>query len=282
MAKSIENFIKKIFGIKPKEIKPTIPDNVFFQCPNCKKMVYKKKVDNNLGLCPECGYHFKISVDEWINLLLDEGTFLPLFDDLKSINILNFPDYSEKLNSLYEKKINEGITCGKGKIDGINVLIGVMDTDFILGSMGSVVGERVTLLFEKGISLNQPVIIITRSGGARMQEGVVSLMQMAKTSAAIKKFSESGNLYISILTDPTTGGTTASFAMLADIILAEPKALIGFAGPRVIEQTIKQTLPPGFQTSEFLLQKGFVDIVVPRPNIKNTISSILKIHKYKG
>ncbi|MCX8058736.1 MAG: acetyl-CoA carboxylase, carboxyltransferase subunit beta [Spirochaetes bacterium] len=281
MAKSIENFIKQIFGIKTKETKPTIPDNVFIQCPDCKKMVYKKKVDNNLGLCPECGFHFKISVEEWINILCDEESFQPIFDDLKSINILNFPEYTEKLNSLYSKKINEGITCGKAKIDGINVLIGIMDADFILGSMGSVVGERVTLLFEKGISLNQPVIILTRSGGARMQEGVVSLMQMAKTSAAIKKFSDSGNLYISILTDPTTGGTTASFAMLADIILAEPKALIGFAGPRVIEQTIKQTLPPGFQTAEFLLEKGFVDMVVTRPNIKNTISKILKIHKYR-
>jgi acetyl-CoA carboxylase carboxyl transferase subunit beta len=280
MAKSIEEFLKKIFGIKTKKIETTIPDNVFIQCPNCKKMVYKKKVDNNIGICPECGYHFKITVSQWINILVDKDSFSPLFDDLKSINILNFPDYSEKLNSLYKNKINEGITCGKAKINGINVLIGIMDTDFILGSMGAVVGERVTLLFEKGISLNYPVIILTRSGGARMQEGVISLMQMAKTSAAAKKFSESGNLYIVIMTDPTTGGTTASFASLGDIIIAEPKALIGFAGPRVIEQTIKQTLPPGFQTSEFLLEKGFVDIVLPRPEIKNKLYEILKIHKY--
>jgi len=281
MSNLLPDIIKKLFTPKKKKSKPNLPDNLFIQCPGCKEIIYRRKLDTNFGVCPECGYHHRIPNSMWIEILCDKNSFSPLFNDLKTIDPLNFPGYKEKVEKLYNKNIDEGITTGICKINGITILIGIMNTDFMMGSMGSVVGERVTLLFEKGIERNLPVIILTRSGGARMQEGVISLMQMAKTSAAIKKFSLSNNLYITILTDPTTGGVSASFAMLGDIILAEPEALIGFAGPRVIEQTIKQKLPEGFQRSEFLLEKGYIDKIVNRKEIKYTLYNILKIHGYK-
>jgi acetyl-CoA carboxylase carboxyl transferase subunit beta len=243
-------------------------------------MIYRKKIDKNHGICPECGHHLKISNDQWEQVLFDQQSIQHLFEEYKTVDVLEFPGYKEKLDKLYEKNINEGITTGKARINGIPVLFGIMNTDFILGSMGSVLGERIARLFEKGKSQRLPVILLARSGGARMQEGAVSLMQMTKTAAAAKRFSNAGNLFISLITNPTTGGVTASFAMLGDIIIAEPNALIGFAGPRVIEQTIKQKLPEGFQTSEFLQEKGFVDLICERDNLKNTLHNILKIHQY--
>ncbi len=271
--------IKKIFIDKNQD--KSLPDNLFAVCPGCQEIVYRPKLEQNLGVCPLCSYHFRISVDEWINFLADADSFTSLFDEIVSVDPLNFPGYKEKLEELYRKGINEGVRTGYIKLDGIKTLIGIMDADFIMGSMGSVVGERVTRLFEYGMNENLPVIIICRSGGARMQEGVVSLFQMAKTSAAAKKFSDSGNLYISILTDPTTGGVSASFAFLGDIIIAEPGALIGFAGQRVIEQTIKQKLPEGFQRAEFLEKKGFIDIVCDRRKLRETLVKILEIHRYR-
>lgn len=276
----LPDLIKKLFTPKNKKKKTNLPDNLFVQCPGCKQIIYRRKLDANLGVCPECGYHHRIPNKRWIEIICDKNSFVPLFDNLKTIDPLNFPKYREKVETLYQKNIDEGITTGKCKINGISTLIGIMNTEFMMGSMGSVVGERVTLLFERGIEKKLPVILFTRSGGARMQEGVISLMQMAKTSAAIKRFSNQGNLYITVLLDPTTGGVSASFAMLGDIILAEPKALIGFAGPRVIEQTIKQKLPEGFQRAEFLLEKGYIDKIINRHEMKTTLYKILKIHNY--
>lgn len=281
MASIIPNYIKKLFQFKIKKTEIKIDENAFLQCPQCKSMIYQKDIDNNFGICPECENHFRITNKQWVKILLDNEELSPLFEKYKPNDTLNFPDYKDKLKILKKNNIDEAITTYKANINGITVLIGIMNTEFIMGSMGAVVGERITLLFEKGLKENLPVIMVTRSGGARMQEGVISLMQMVKTSAAIKRFSDSGNLYIVVLTNPTTGGVTASFAMLGDIILAEPNALIGFAGPRVIQQTIKQTLPEGFQRSEFLLEKGFIDSIVRRNNLKSKLTNILKIHNYK-
>jgi len=271
--------IKKLFVDKNQD--KSLPDNLFAVCPGCQEIIYRPKLEQNLGVCPLCSYHFRISVDEWIKFLGDLDSFSPLFDEIVSVDPLNFPGYKDKLEELYKKGINEAIKTGYLKIDGIKILIGIMDAEFIMGSMGSVVGERVTRLFEYGMNENLPIIIICRSGGARMQEGVVSLFQMAKTSAAAKKYSDSGNLFISILSDPTTGGVSASFAFLGDIIMAETGALIGFAGQRVIEQTIKQKLPEGFQRAEFLEKKGFVDIVCDRRKLRENIVKILEIHRYR-
>lgn len=280
MAKLLPDIIKNLFQSKKKESKFSLPENAFLQCSKCKQMIYRKKLEEHRGICPECGYHFRISNEKWISILLDKDSFKPLFEKYKTSDPLHFPGYTEKVQKLYDKEINEAITTGVGKINGVKVLIGIMNTAFIMGSMGSVVGERVTELFERGTEERLPVVILTRSGGARMQEGVISLMQMVKTSAAIKHFSDKKNLYIAFLTYPTTGGVSASFAMLGDIILAEPNALIGFAGPRVIQQTIKQNLPEGFQRSEFLLEKGFVDAIVERGEVKDMITQILEIHGY--
>ena len=281
MSSIIPNYIKKLFQFEIKKTNINIDENAFLQCPQCRSIIYQKDIDNNFGICPECENHFKITNQQWAEILLDKEEIISLFEKYKPNDALNFPGYKDKLRILKKKNIDEGITTYKAQINDINVLIGIMNTEFVMGSMGAVVGERITLLFEKGLEENLPVIMVTRSGGARMQEGVVSLMQMVKTSAAIKRFSDSGNLYIVVLTNPTTGGVTASFAMLGDIILAEPNALIGFAGPRVIQQTIKQTLPDGFQRSEFLLEKGFVDAIVKRSDLRSKLTEILKIHNYK-
>ena len=280
MSAKLPSIIEKLFKSRYPKEKASVPSNLYLQCPDCKNMLYKKKVAGNQHICPDCGHHFRITNQEWMELLFDYKSTQCLFGEYKTMDVLDFPGYKKKINKYYEKNVNEGIDTGKAKINGISVLFGIMNVDFMMGSMGSVVGERITRLFEKGTSENLPVIILSRSGGARMQEGVVSLMQMNKTSAAIKRFHKSGNLFISFLTNPTTGGVTASFAMLGDIILAEPKALIGFAGPRVIEQTIKQKLPEGFQRSEFLMDKGFVDAIYDRHSIKNALSEILKLHRY--
>ena len=233
------------------------------KCSICKEILYKEDVKNNYSICPNCGKHFRISARRRIKQIIDEGTFEELDANMQTSDMLNFEGYKDKIKLLQEKtKIQEAIKTGIGNINGEKVAIGVMDSNFFMGSMGSVVGEKISRLVEKAIQEKLPVILFCVSGGARMQEGIISLMQMAKTSAAIAKLDEAGLLYISVLTDPTTGGVTASFASLGDIILAEPGALIGFAGPRVIEQTIKQKLPEGFQSAEFLLEHGFIDKIV--------------------
>ncbi|MBS3807111.1 MAG: acetyl-CoA carboxylase carboxyltransferase subunit beta [Bacteroidales bacterium] len=280
MSGKIQHIIQNFLKTRKERFQASVPDNLFIQCPSCKKMIYKKKIDKNHGICPDCGYHMRISNHQWTEVLFDHQSVQNLFEEYKTVDVLEFPGYKQKLDQLYEKNVNEGIATGRARIDGIPVLFGIMNTDFILGSMGSVLGERIALLFEKGTSQRLPVIILSRSGGARMQEGAVSLMQMTKTAAAAKRFSNAGNLFISLITNPTTGGVTASFAMLGDIIITEPNALIGFAGPRVIEQTIKQKLPEGFQTSEFLQEKGFVDLICERNQLKDTLHKILKIHQY--
>lgn len=249
------------------------------KCDSCKEILYKEDVKNNFSVCPNCGKHFRLSARRRIAQVIDEGTFYELNENMQTLDPLNFKGYMDKIKVLQEKtKIQEAIKTGIGQIEGIDVAIGVMDSNFMMGSMGSVVGEKIACLIEEAISKKLPLILFCVSGGARMQEGIVSLMQMAKTSNSLAKLDEAGLLYISVLTDPTTGGVTASFAMLGDIILAEPDALIGFAGPRVIEQTMKQTLPEGFQKSEFLLEHGFIDKIVERKDMKNTLAQILRLH----
>ena len=253
----------------------------WIKCDNCKEILYKEDVRANYSVCPNCGKHFRLSSRRRIAQIIDEGTFEELNKDLHTTDPIKFEGYLQKVKSLEEKtKIKEAVRTGIGKINGINVAIGVMDTNFMMGSMGEVVGEKITRLIETAIEKHLPVILFCASGGARMQEGMVSLMQMAKTSAALSKLNKAGLLYISVFTDPTTGGVTASFASLGDVILAEPGALIGFAGPRVIEQTINQKLPEGFQRAEFLLEHGFVDRIVERKDMKNELFNILKLHNY--
>ena len=252
----------------------------WIKCDNCKEILYKEDVHKNLSVCPNCGKHFRLSARRRIKQIADEGTFEEIGKDILTKDPLKFEGYLKKVESLKEKtKIEEAVKCGTCKINGEDVVLAVMDGNFLMGSMGSAVGERITLAIETSILKRLPLIIFCVSGGARMQEGIVSLMQMAKTSAALAKHNQSGLLYISVLTDPTTGGVTASFASLGDIILAEPNALIGFAGPRVIEQTMKQKLPEGFQRSEFLLEHGFIDKIVERKDMKDVLTQIIKLHK---
>lgn len=253
------------------------------KCEACKEILYKEDVKANLSVCPNCNKHFRLSARRRIKQIIDDGTFEELNEDMQTLDPLNFEGYLDKIRALQEKtNIKEAIKTGFGKIEGQDVAIGVMDGNFMMGSMGSVVGEKVTCLVEEAIKRKLPVILFCASGGARMQEGMISLMQMAKTSSSLAKLNEAGLLYISVLTDPTTGGVTASFASLGDIILAEPDSLIGFAGPRVIEQTMKQKLPEGFQKAEFLLEHGFIDKIVERKDMKHTLAEILKMHKSKG
>lgn len=253
----------------------------WIKCDNCKEILYKDDVKNNLSVCPNCGKHFRLSARRRIDQVIDKDTFIEIDENLHTTNPIKFEGYIQKIDLLEEKtKIKEAIKIGTGKIHNIDVAIGVMDGNFLMGSMGEVVGEKIVHLVDLAIEKRLPVIIFCVSGGARMQEGMISLMQMAKTSAALAKLEKAGLLYISVLTDPTTGGVTASFASLGDIILAEPGALIGFAGPRVIEQTIKEKLPEGFQRAEFLLEHGFVDRIVERKNMREELYKILTIHNY--
>ena len=253
------------------------------KCDNCKEILYKEDLHKNLSVCPNCGKHFRLSARRRIKQIADEGTFKEIGEDILTKNPLHFEGYMKKVESLKEKtKIDEAVKCGICEIEGQKAVLGVMDGNFLMGSMGQAVGERITLAIETAIKKKLPLVMFCVSGGARMQEGIVSLMQMAKTSAAIAKLNESGLLYISVFTDPTTGGVTASFASLGDIILAEPKALIGFAGPRVIEQTIKQKLPEGFQRSEFLLEHGFIDKIVERKDMKETLAKLIRLHTKGG
>jgi len=263
-----------------KEHKVDIPVGKWIKCERCKEIIYKETVNENYNICPNCGNYFRLSSRRRLEHIIDKDTYKEFDLALKNVNPLNISEYPRKIEALQRKTgLTEAIRCGTGKINGNEVVICIMDNNFFMGSMGSVVGEKITYSIEKAIELKLPLIVFCVSGGARMQEGIISLMQMAKTTAALTKLNEAGNLYISILTDPTYGGVTASFASLADIILAEPGAMIGFAGPRVIEQTIKQELPEGFQTSEFLLEHGFIDKIVERKNLKNTLNKIIKLHK---
>ncbi|MDR2676702.1 MAG: acetyl-CoA carboxylase, carboxyltransferase subunit beta [Endomicrobium sp.] len=253
--------------------KKGLPAGIWTECKKCGQLFLQKDFEENFMVCPKCGYYTRLSAYKRIEFTVDKGSFKEININIDTVDFLNFPGYSNKIR---DSKINEAIIIGEAKIDGYNVIIAVMDFNFMGGSMGSVVGEKIVRAVEKAIKKKYHLIIISASGGARMQEGTTSLMQMAKTSAALAKLDSSGLAYISILTDPTTGGVAASYAMLGDINIAEPKALIGFAGPRVIEQTIRQQLPEGFQFSEFLEKHGMIDIVVERKYIKNVLARVLR------
>ncbi|MBN1384631.1 MAG: acetyl-CoA carboxylase carboxyltransferase subunit beta [Elusimicrobia bacterium] len=265
---------------KPKD-KVSVPDGLWKKCDSCQNIVYKKELHENFYVCPKCSYYSRLSAMERISQLLDKQSFSEMFSDLEAVDSLSFNDtqkYSTRIkHSKTKTNLKEAIIAGTGKINNKEIVLCVMDFAFMGGSMGSVVGEKIARAAEFAVSKKLPLIIISSSGGARMQEGMLSLMQMAKTAAALAKLSEKGLLYISVLTHPVTGGVSASFAMLGDVIIAEPKALIGFAGPRVIEQTIKQKLPEGFQLSEFLLDHGQIDMIVERKDLRNTLSKIINL-----
>ncbi len=262
----------------PKKV--DIPVGKWLKCDKCKEILYKETVRNNYNICPNCGAYFRMHINKRIELILDGGTYQKFDLNIDTSNPLDLEDYPKKIKALREKTgLEEAVACGTGKIKGEDVVICIMDSGFLMGSMGAVVGEKITYAIEKAIELKLPLIIFCVSGGARMQEGIISLMQMAKTTAAISKLNEAGLLYISVLTDPTYGGVTASFASIADIILAEPGAMIGFAGQRVIQQTIGESLPEGFQTAEFLLEHGFIDKIVERKDLKNTLYDLIQFHK---
>jgi len=267
--------VKKVSAITKKEIN----DNLWMKCDSCGEVNYHKEVTKKMSTCPRCGKHFGVSAIEKIEYIIDKGSFQEIDQNLKSLDPLKFKDskkYPDRLKAAVKKsKINDAFVSGTGRIDGKPVHIGAIEFGFLGGSMGSVVGEKIVRLIESAIENRQHVITLSCSGGARMQESILSLMQMAKTSAALVKLRKAGLAHISILTDPTTGGVTASYAMLGDVNIAEPGALICFAGPRVIEQTIRQTLPEGFQRSEFLMEHGMVDIVSPRDEWKPTISKLM-------
>jgi len=258
-----------------------MPEGLWVKCKNCSEIIYAKEIERNLNVCPKCDYHFRISARARIDLVLDKGSFVEMDADIQSTDFLDFKDtkkYKDRIKaSLAKAGGGDAVVCGEGSIEGLPVVVSVFDFSFMGGSMGSVVGEKITRAIERGLETRSPVIIFSCSGGARMQESILSLMQMAKTSAALAKLKEAGIPFISVLTDPTTGGVTASFAMLGDINMTEPRALIGFAGPRVIEQTIRQKLPQGFQRSEYLLEHGMVDMIVPRQEMKARLSQVLRI-----
>ena len=267
-------------NLKAKKSTIDIPIGKWIKCEACKEILYRESVRENLNICPNCGHYFRMHVGKRLELMIDEGTYQRFDWKLETTNPLELEDYPKKLNLLREKTgLEEAVACGTGKIHGEEVVICIMDSGFLMGSMGAVVGEKITRSIEEAIKRKLPLVLFSVSGGARMQEGIISLMQMAKTTAALTKLDEAGLLYISVLTDPTYGGVTASFASLGDIILAEPGAMIGFAGQRVIEQTIGEKLPDGFQTAEFLLEHGFIDKIVERKDLKDTIAKLVKIHK---
>lgn len=276
----VDKIKKREPGIKKIKSNIDIPIGQWIKCDNCKDILYKDDVRKNYNICPNCGHYFRMHIGKRLALIIDEGTYKRFDLNLDTTNPLGLEDYPKKLKTLREKTdLEEAVACGTGKIKGEDVVICIMDSGFLMGSMGAVVGEKITYSIEQAIKLKLPLIIFAVSGGARMQEGIVSLMQMAKTTAALTKLDEAGLLYISVLTDPTYGGVTASFASLGDIILAEPGAMIGFAGPRVIEQTIGESLPEGFQTAEFLLEHGFIDKIVERKDMKETLYKLIQYHK---
>lgn len=277
----LKGLLKKKYAITSKETKKTeVPEGIYVQCPKCKKSIYRQELKNSYGICIHCGYNYPLSARARISLVVDKNSFEEFDGDLESANPLVFDGYEEKIKKYQEKtEQKEAVVTGKAKIEGQEVIIAIMDSSFMMGSMGSVVGEKVTRATEMATANKLPLIIFTASGGARMQEGIFSLMQMAKTSAALARHDANGLLYISVLTDPTTGGVTASFATLGDIILAEPGALVGFAGPRVIEQTLREKLPEGFQRAEFLLETGQIDAIVERKELRKTLGQLLKFHQ---
>src|SRR5512133_259496 len=274
-------FNKEKAGIDKSEGKKIkVPEGMGIKCAGCSETTLSKDIATNLNVCPKCGYHYRISARRRLEVLLDGGTWQEFDAGVTSVDFLEFKDaksYQERIDAALAKGgSKDAVICVEGAIEGTPVQVACFDFSFMGGSMGSVVGEKITRSIERGLDKGQPVIIISASGGARMQESILSLMQMAKTSAALAKLREKGLPYISIMTDPTTGGVTASFAMLGDVNIAEPKALIGFAGPRVIEQTIRQKLPEGFQRSEFLLEHGMVDIIAARHELKATIAKVIR------
>lgn len=274
---------KKYAEVPSDQSKQDVPEGIVLKCPNCKKIMYTKELNKNLKVCMNCGYHNQMNAKERIKSLFDEDSFIEYDKEMISENPLGFPGYDEKLAKDREKtKQNEAVVTGEGFIKGFKTTVAIMDASFRMGSMGSVVGEKITRAIEKANDQSLPFIILTASGGARMQEGVLSLMQMAKTSSALKLFSDNTGLIISVMTHPTTGGVSASFASLGDYNFAEPGALIGFAGRRIIEQTIREDLPEDFQTAEFLLKHGQLDAVINRQDLKETLANILDIHQGGG
>ncbi|MUK86870.1 acetyl-CoA carboxylase carboxyltransferase subunit beta [Ornithinibacillus sp. L9] len=283
MLKDLFSKKKKYASIPNEQAKLDVPEGLMKKCDSCYKIFYRKEMNKNLNVCPNCGHHHQLRAWERIESLFDEGTFQEWDSGLAPSNPLGFPGYEEKLQKDREKTgLNEGVVTGKGLIDGQATAFAVMDSSFRMGSMGSVMGERIARAIENAKEQSLPFIIFTASGGARMQEGVLSLMQMSKTSVAIKRFSEAGGLMISVMTHPTTGGVSASFASLGDYNFAEPGALIGFAGRRIIEQTTREKLPDDFQTAEFLFKHGQLDQVVHRHDLKQLLVTILKIHEKGG
>ncbi len=274
---------KKYATIPTEATKNDVPEGIMTKCPSCKKIMYTKELTKNHKVCLHCQYHFQMNARERIESFLDEGSFEEINENMISKNPLQFPGYLEKLEKDRQKsQLNEAVVTGTGTVGGYKIVVAIMDASFRMGSMGSVVGEKITLAIEKADELSVPFIIFTASGGARMQEGAISLMQMAKTSVALKKFSNHGGLIISIMTHPTTGGVSASFASLGDFNFAEPQSLIGFAGRRVIEQSIHEKLPEDFQTAEFLLKHGQLDAIISRLELAEKIAGILKIHQPGG
>jgi acetyl-CoA carboxylase carboxyl transferase subunit beta len=248
------------------------------ECPRCETAIVREEWISQSFVCHQCGYTHRLGIYERLSITVDEGIFHELGLGYQSLDPFSMPDYTKKMSQLQKNGVQEAYRFGEASIEGIPVIIGVLDSYFMMGSMGSVVGEKVTLTFQAAYKQRKPVVLFIASGGARMQEGILSLMQMAKTASEIGRFQHAKLPYISVITHPTTGGVSASFAMLADIILAEPEALFGFAGPRVIEQTIRQTLPEGFQSAEFLLEKGFIDAVIPRKDLRHTIATLIRFH----
>lgn len=282
-SRASEAYYRKTPNLNQNSQEREIPDGLWHKCSSCNALTYVKDLKTNLMVCPECGHHNQVDAYERIAQLIDAGTWQEMDADLTSCDPLGFKDRKPYIDRIKEYKqktgLSDGVITGTGKIDGCNTALAVMDFRFMGGSMGSVVGEKITRMLETATAKRFPALIFCASGGARMQEGILSLMQMAKTSAALERHRQANLLYIAVLTNPTTGGVTASFAMLGDIILAEPKALIGFTGRRVIEQTLKQKIPEGFQSSEYLLAHGFVDAVVSRTKLKQNLSMILKMHQ---
>ncbi len=260
--------------------KVTVPEDMMFKCPRCQKVEFMDNFILAGKVCPNCNYHARLTAKERLDCTVDSGSFKEYDETMSSCNPISFPGYTEKLVKLKEQTgLNDGTVTGECTIEGSPCVVGVMDSHYMMASMGSVAGEKITRAFERATEKRLPVVFFTASGGARMQEGIISLMQMAKTSGAVARHSDQGLLYITVLTDPTTGGVAASFAALGDIIIAEPKVLIGFAGRRVIESTIKQRLPDDFQSAEFFLQHGFVDMLVERGNMRKTLGRLLRFHK---
>ncbi|MBE6837137.1 MAG: acetyl-CoA carboxylase carboxyltransferase subunit beta [Ruminococcus sp.] len=285
MLEDLFSIVKTRFnGEQPSEEKKknNIPKDLMFKCPRCSNVVFKEDFDKNAKVCPNCNYHSRISSRERLESSVDKGSFVEFDKNMISKNPIGFDGYDEKQKDLRKKTgLNDAVITGVATVHGEKIVVGVMDSNYMMGSMGSVVGEKITRAFEYATENKLPVVMFTCSGGARMQEGIVSLMQMAKTCAAAERHSEAGLLYISVMTDPTTGGVTASFASVADIVIAEPKVLIGFAGRRVIEGTIRQRLPENFQSAEFLMEHGFVDMIVERRKMRRTLAHLVRLHKKK-